>query len=117
MTSPRRGEVWLVDLGMAAKVAPHWSSASPLRTPIVLLSRSFRTRQVHASRDSRRRCPSHSCVRAYSMRRISYSKTFQVFGTDIDLGLHSFLAGPRFSGRQAPTATPFGSDLAGRGSW
>ena len=39
MTPPRRGEVWLVDLGMAAKGVPRWSSASPLRTPTVLLPR------------------------------------------------------------------------------
>jgi mRNA interferase MazF len=70
MTSPRRGEVWLVDLGMAAKVRPALVISIPVKTSIVLLSRSFRTPRVHASPDSRRPCPSRSCAQACSMRRI-----------------------------------------------
>ena len=45
-------------------------------------------------------------------------KTVQVLGTDVDLSLHSFLAGPRFSARQTQNVTPFGQILLGavRGS-
>ena len=54
MTVARRGEVWLVDLGMAAKVRPAVVVACQLLTLIGLSSQSFRTRQARANRDSKR---------------------------------------------------------------
>jgi len=34
-------------------------------------------------------------------------RTIQVFGTDVDLSVHSFMFGPRLSGRQRADVTPF----------
>lgn len=40
-------------------------------------------------------------------------KSIDILGIDIDLNVHSFLAGPRFAGRQSTKATPFGQILVG----
>jgi hypothetical protein len=71
MPSPRRGEVWLVDLGMAAKVRPALVISVPPVTPIGRSSRWCRTRRAHDNRVSRRPSRFHFCVQASSTRRIS----------------------------------------------
>src|SRR5207249_1242327 len=38
---------------------------------------------------------------------------YQVLGTDIDLSMHSFVGGPRFSSRNVARATPFARLLVG----
>ena len=70
MTSPRRGEVWLVDLGMAAKVRP----ALVISIPAEDTDRAFVTLVPHTTSPRQSRfeaCPSRSCVWVCSMRRIS----------------------------------------------
>src|SRR5439155_22838376 len=54
MTSPRRGEVWLVDLGMAAKVRPALVISIPAEDTDRALVTLVRTPRVHDSPDSRR---------------------------------------------------------------
>ena len=71
MTSPRRGEVWLVDLGMAAKVRPALVISIPAedtdRALVTLVPHTTSPRQSSVAR----LCPSPSCVWACSMRKIS----------------------------------------------
>ncbi|MDH4065772.1 MAG: porin family protein, partial [Acidobacteriota bacterium] len=45
-------------------------------------------------------------------------KSMDVFGTDVDFSVHSFMGGARFSARSAGNVTPFGQVLVGgvRGS-
>ena len=54
MTSPRRGEVWLVDLGMAAKVRP----AVIMSVPAADTDRALVTLVPHTTSPRRSRCES-----------------------------------------------------------
>lgn len=56
MNAPRRGEVWLVDLGMVAKVRPALVISVPAADTDRALVTSFLTPQVSAVLDSKRRC-------------------------------------------------------------
>jgi mRNA interferase MazF len=71
MTSPRRGEVWLVDLGMAAKVRP----ALVISIPAEDIDRALVTLVPHTTSPRQSRFEAavsvSSCARACSMRRIS----------------------------------------------
>src|SRR5262245_11579475 len=70
MTAPRRGEVWLVDLGMAAKVRPALAISVPAEDTDRALGSSFPTRPVRVSPDLKRTFQFHSYVREYSTHRI-----------------------------------------------
>jgi hypothetical protein len=71
MSAPRRGEVWLVDLGMAAKVRP----ALVISVPAADTDRALVTLVPHTTvpdnRDSKQSSRCHFRERACSMRRIS----------------------------------------------
>jgi hypothetical protein len=71
MASPRRGEVWLVDLGMAAKVRPAVVISVPAEDVDRALVTWCRTRQVRASLDLRQPSLCHSFALVCSTRRIS----------------------------------------------
>jgi mRNA interferase MazF len=62
MKSPQRGEVWLVDLGMAAKVRP----ALAISVPVEDVDRALVTLVPHTrargSPDSKSRCQSYTCA-------------------------------------------------------
>ena len=65
MKSPQRGEVWLVDLGMAAKVRPAVVISVPADDSDRALH-SFLTPQTLGIPDSKWRSGCHSCARAHS---------------------------------------------------
>ena len=66
MKAPQRGEVWLVDLGMAAKVRPALVISVPAADADRRWLHSYPTPQVHAVLGSKRPCRSPFCERGYS---------------------------------------------------
>jgi len=71
MKSPQRGEVWLVDLGMAAKVRPAVVISVPADETDRALVTLFRTRRVLGVRDSKWRSGSRFFAPVHLTRRIS----------------------------------------------
>jgi hypothetical protein len=54
MANPLRGEVWLVDLGMVAKISPAWFSVFQRMVPTIVCSQLLlRTRRLREDRPLR----------------------------------------------------------------
>jgi hypothetical protein len=71
MPSPQRGEVWLVDLGMTAKVRPALVISVPAEDIDRALATLVPTPRARANPDSKPLSQFLSCEWAYSTRRIS----------------------------------------------
>ena len=71
MKAPQRGEVWLVDLGMAAKVRPALVMSIPAADVDRALVTIVPIPPAREALDSKQPSRCRSCVPAFSTRRIS----------------------------------------------